>query len=90
MATVADIENVLLRLALTDDAGLERVIEKLLPILLSNVTKEDSPVRVKVQRQIRQPKLRFTCCCLFVSGFGGPVTHFQAFACITDRKTPSW
>ena len=49
MTTVASIEDVLLRLAFTEDAALQPIIEKLLPALLSNVTVEDTPVRAKVQ-----------------------------------------
>lgn len=50
MTTVASIEDVLLRLAFTEDAALQPIVDKLLPALLSNVTVEDTPVRAKVQR----------------------------------------
>ncbi len=38
----------LLRLALTEDAALQPIIDKLLPVMIANVTVDDSPVRAKV------------------------------------------
>lgn len=46
--SVADLSNILYRLALTEDDQLERVIGMLLPRLLSHLTNEPTPARAKV------------------------------------------
>ena len=47
--SVQDLDNILYRLAVTEDARLEHVIGLLLPRLLAHVTTEATPTRVKVR-----------------------------------------
>lgn len=47
--SVADLDNILYRLAVTEDARLEQVIGVLLPRLLAHLTAEATPARAKVR-----------------------------------------
>lgn len=78
--SLQEAENVLMRLALTDDAALEKVLEKLLPALISNITAAEEAVKAKVH-PAKCARMRFEV--LSQSGFaanGGTVTRIQAVA----------
>ena len=89
--SVQDLDNILYRLAVTEDARLEHVIGLLLPRLLAHVTAEATPTRPKVWALWASctPGTRVCVVCMSCSVCVGPWGGHHTHQFTRPRAAPS-
>jgi hypothetical protein len=84
------VDDVSYRLALVEDDGLERVVDKLLPVLLLKLDPTDGALMGKV----RNPQLHTESCCARITGGRALVCHndraFGVRVCLSAPSHNCW